>query len=125
MKSNVMEEVRRIFKPEFLNRVDDIVMFNSLEKDDLFKIIDIELRGFIKRVSDLGYELTITDEAKNFIVEKGYDRQYGARPLKRAIQQYIEDDLAEMMLRAELENSRKLKFDVDKENDKLKCIVGE
>ena len=100
-------------------------MFNSLEKDDLFKIIDIELRGFIKRVSDLGYELTITDEAKNFIVEKGYDRQYGARPLKRAIQQYIEDDLAEMMLRAELENSRKLKFDVDKENDKLKCIVGE
>ena len=124
-RSVIQKALNKAFAPEFLNRVDDIVMFNSLEKDDLFKIIDIELRGFIKRVSDLGYELTITDEAKNFIVEKGYDRQYGARPLKRAIQQYIEDDLAEMMLRAELENSRKLKFDVDKENDKLKCIVGE
>ncbi len=124
-RSVIQKALNKAFAPEFLNRVDDIVMFNSLEKDDLFKIIDIELRGFIKRVSDLGYELTITDEAKNFIVEKGYDRQYGARPLKRAIQQYIEDDLAEMMLRAELENSRKLKFDVDKENDKLKCVVGE
>ena len=124
-RSVIQKALNKAFAPEFLNRVDYIVMFNSLEKDDLFKIIDIELRGFIKRVSDLGYELTITDEAKNFIVEKGYDRQYGARPLKRAIQQYIEDDLAEMMLRAELENSRKLKFDVDKENDKLKCIVGE
>lgn len=124
-RSVIQKALNKAFAPEFLNRVDDIVMFNSLEKDDLFKIIDIELRGFIKRVSDLGYELTITNEAKNFIVEKGYDRQYGARPLKRAIQQYIEDDLAEMMLRAELENSRKLKFDVDKENDKLKCIVGE
>lgn len=124
-RSVIQKALNKAFAPEFLNRVDDIVMFNSLEKEDLFKIIDIELRGFMKRVAELGYELTITDEAKNFIVEKGFDRQYGARPLKRAIQQYIEDDLAEMMLRAELQNSRKLKFDVDKENDKLKCTVGE
>ena len=124
-RSVILKALNKAFAPEFLNRVDDIVMFNSLEKEDLFKIIDIELRGFMKRVAELGYELTITDEAKNFIVEKGFDRQYGARPLKRAIQQYIEDDLAEMMLRAELQNSRKLKFDVDKENDKLKCTVGE
>lgn len=124
-RSVIQKALNKAFAPEFLNRVDDIMMFNSLEKEDLFKIIDIELRGFMKRVAELGYELTITDEAKNFIVEKGFDRQYGARPLKRAIQQYIEDDLAEMMLRAELQNSRKLKFDVDKENDKLKCTVGE
>lgn len=119
----IQKALNKTFSPEFLNRVDDIVMFNSLDKPALFKIIDIELAGFFKRVKDLGFELEITEDAKNFIVDKGFDKQFGARPLKRAIQQYLEDDLAEMILKAEVESGSRIKVDYDKDAGKIKCSV--
>ncbi|MDE6653088.1 MAG: ATP-dependent Clp protease ATP-binding subunit, partial [Muribaculaceae bacterium] len=93
--SVLQKALNKAFSPEFLNRIDDIIMFDALDKESIFKIIDIELAGFYKRVADLGYVITISDEAKTFIAEKGYDSQFGARPLKRAIQKYLEDELAE------------------------------
>ena len=101
MKNTVMDEVRRIFKPEFLNRVDDIVTFGSLNHDCILKIVDIELASFYKRVEENGLKLHITDAAKNLVADLGFDIQYGARPLKRAIQSEIEDPLSEMLLREE------------------------
>ena len=94
----ISKALNRAFSPEFLNRVDDIIMFDQLEKDDIFKIIDIELKDFFSRIEKLGYRLNLSEEAKNFIAEKGYDKNFGARPLKRSIQKYLEDELAELML---------------------------
>ncbi|MDE6309951.1 MAG: ATP-dependent Clp protease ATP-binding subunit, partial [Muribaculaceae bacterium] len=99
----LQKALNKAFAPEFLNRIDDIIMFDSLDKEAIFKIIDIELAGFYKRISQLGYKLVIDESAKNFIAEKGYDQQYGARPLKRAIQKYLEDELAEMIINADIE----------------------
>ena len=96
--SVLQKALNKAFSPEFLNRIDDIIMFDSLSREAIFKIIDIELAGFYRRLETLGYKLTITEEAKNFIADKGYDRQYGARPLKRAIQKYLEDELAELII---------------------------
>ena len=96
----LQKALNRAFAPEFLNRIDDIVMFSPLDKEAIFKIIEIELAGFRKRVSDLGYRLTLTDEARDFVAEKGYDSNFGARPLKRAIQKYLEDVLAELIIDA-------------------------
>lgn len=90
--------LNKAFAPEFLNRIDDIIMFDALSKEAIFKIIDVELKGFYKRCAELGIDLIITEAAKNFIAEKGYDAQFGARPLKRAIQKYLEDPLAEIIL---------------------------
>ncbi|MCM1021558.1 MAG: ATP-dependent Clp protease ATP-binding subunit [Muribaculum sp.] len=119
----IQKALNKAFSPEFLNRVDDIIMFESLSKDAIFKIIDLELNGFYNRVSSLGYTLTITDEAKNFIAEKGYDAQYGARPLKRAIQKYLEDELAEMIINAQVESGNEIFVDFDKENNKISMQV--
>ncbi len=94
----IRKALNKAFAPEFLNRIDDIVMFESLSRDAIFKIIDIELAGFYKRVAQLGYILTLTDEARDFVADKGYDSQFGARPLKRAIQKYLEDSLAELII---------------------------
>ncbi|MBQ1184691.1 MAG: ATP-dependent Clp protease ATP-binding subunit, partial [Muribaculaceae bacterium] len=94
----ISKALNRVFSPEFLNRVDDIIMFDQLDKEAITQIIDIELKSFFARIEQLGFTLRLSDEAKNFIAEKGYDRQYGARPLKRAIQKYLEDELAELML---------------------------
>jgi len=99
----LQKALNKAFSPEFLNRIDDIIMFDPLSKEAIFKIIDIELSGFYKRVKELGYTLTLTDDAKNFIAEKGYDAQFGARPLKRAIQKYLEDNLAELIIDSAIE----------------------
>ena len=115
----IQKALNRAFSPEFLNRIDDIVMFDQLDKESIFKIIDLELSGFYKRVETLGYHLTITDDAKNFIAEKGYDIQFGARPLKRAIQKYLEDKLAEMIIRATVQEGDTIVVDFDKENQKI------
>ena len=101
-----------------MNRIDDIIMFNPLTKEDIYKIIDIELKSLFKRVNDLGLVITISKEAKDFIIEKGYDPQYGARPLKRAIQKYLEDELAEVIIKGVAEGTE-LDVGYDKENDKL------
>ncbi len=98
-KGIVENALKKAFAPEFLNRIDDVIMFNSLEKQDIHKIIDIELAKLYGRLVALGYNVQLTEEAKNFIEEKGYDVQYGARPLKRAIQKYVEEPLAEEIIK--------------------------
>jgi negative regulator of genetic competence len=97
-QSVIRKALNKAFSPEFLNRIDDIITFDSLDRDAIFKIIDIELAGFRQRLEQMGYTLNITEEAKNFIADKGYDAQYGARPLKRSIQKYLEDPLAELII---------------------------
>ncbi len=103
--SVISKALNRAFSPEFLNRVDDIIMFDQLDREAIFKIIDIELRGFYGRIEQLGFKLNLTPEAKDFIADKGYDKNFGARPLKRAIQKYLEDDLAELLLRLNTEGT--------------------
>jgi len=111
--------LKRAFAPEFLNRVDDVVVFNSLGKEEIFKIIDIELKSLFGRVHNLGYEVKLTDRAKEFIADKGFDSNFGARPLKRAIQKYLEDPIAEEILKGEIHEGDILEIDYDKENDQI------
>jgi len=107
--------LKRAFAPEFLNRVDDVVVFNSLGKEEIFKIIDIELKALFGRVHNLGYEIALTENAKDYIAEKGFDSNFGARPLKRAIQKYLEDPIAEEILKGELTDGDVLEIDYNKE----------
>ena len=115
--------LKRAFAPEFLNRVDDVVVFNSLSKEDIFKIIDIELKALFGRIQGLGYEIKLTDAAKEFIAEKGYDSNFGARPLKRAIQKHLEDPIAEEILKGELAEGDTMEVDYDKEKDEIRIIA--
>ncbi len=101
-KSILQKALQKTFAPEFLNRIDDVIMFNSLCKEDINKIIDLELKGLYSRVNSLGFQLKITSAAKDFIAERGFDANFGARPLKRAIQKYLEDPMAEILIRANL-----------------------
>ena len=117
--SVIQKALNKAFSPEFLNRIDDIIMFEQLDRDAIFRIIDIELAGFYKRVADLGYKLTLTEAAKNFVADKGYDAQYGARPLKRAIQKYLEDDLAELIISAVAVVGDEIVIDYDAEQQKI------
>ncbi|MCB0694559.1 MAG: ATP-dependent Clp protease ATP-binding subunit, partial [Saprospiraceae bacterium] len=97
-KSVIQHALKRTFSPEFLNRIDDVIVFNALGQEEIFKIIDITLGQLLHRMSGMGFSLELTPEAKKFVAEKGYDPQFGARPLHRAIQKYIEDPLAEQIL---------------------------
>ncbi len=119
----IQKALNRAFSPEFLNRVDDIIMFDQLDKESLFKIIDIELQGFNKRIEQLGYKLVITPEAKSFLADKGYDVQYGARPLKRAIQKYLEDEMAEIIIRTAIGEGDTIVVEYDNNDDKLDIKV--
>ncbi|MEO7174149.1 MAG: ATP-dependent Clp protease ATP-binding subunit, partial [Saprospiraceae bacterium] len=94
----IQNALKRTFSPEFLNRIDDVVIFNALGQDEIFKIIDISLKDLFNRLLTMGYTLSLTEEAKKLVAEKGFDPQFGARPLHRAIQKYIEDPLAEFIL---------------------------
>jgi ATP-dependent Clp protease ATP-binding subunit ClpC len=98
----IEDAMKKAFSPEFLNRIDDVIIFNNLERDDIHKIIGIELRELFRRINEMGYNIDITEAAKDIIQEKGWDANYGARPLKRAIQKYIEDELAEEILNSTL-----------------------
>ena len=111
--------LKRAFAPEFLNRVDDVVVFNTLGKDEIFKIIDIELKSLFGRVHNLGYEVKLTERAKDFIADKGFDINFGARPLKRAIQKYLEDPIAEEILKGEINDGDTLEIDYNKEDDQI------
>jgi ATP-dependent Clp protease ATP-binding subunit ClpC len=102
-KSIIEAALKKAFAPEFLNRIDDVILFNSLSKEDIFKIIDIELKGLYARVKELGYILKLTPAAKSYIAEKGFDPKFGARPLKRALQKYVEDVMAETIIKAEIQ----------------------
>ena len=121
--SVITKALNQHFAPEFLNRIDDIIMFDSLEKESIFKIIDLELQSFYKRVEELGFILEITTEAKDFLAEKGYDKQYGARPLKRAIQTHIEDSLAEILLRGEAKTGDTILIDFSHTNNEITTSV--
>jgi len=118
-KAVIEKALKRTFSPEFLNRIDDIVIFNSLTKDHIFEIIDILMKGVMKRLTNLGFSLELTADAKSFIADKGYDQQFGARPLHRAIQKYLEDPLAEEILNMNVKAGDVLQADLDKENGKL------
>ena len=122
-KSVIENALKKSFAPEFLNRIDDVVVFNALEKEDINKIIDIELEKLLTRIKGLGYILTITDSAKDYIADKGFDKQYGARPLKRAIQKYVEDALAEEIVASNLQDGDNIKIDLDKKTEELKISI--
>ena len=118
-RSIIQNALKKAFAPEFLNRIDDVMVFNPLEREDINKIIDIELAHLIKRIKDLGYKLKLSKKAKNYIAEKGFDKDYGARPLKRAIQKYIEDALAEEIINAQLHEGDTIIMDFDAKLDEL------
>ena len=118
-RSVIQKALNKAFAPEFLNRVDDIIMFDQLDKEAIHKIIDIELQGLYKRVASLGYSLELTDAAKDFVATKGYDIQFGARPLKRAIQKYLEDEMAEMIIRASVGEGDTIVVDFDKDKQEI------
>ena len=124
-KSVIEKELKKTFSPEFLNRIDDIVVFNNLDKKDIRKIVDIELVYLIKRINQLGYEIEISETAKNFISEKGFDSKYGARPLNRAIQKYLEDLLAENVVNNSIKEGDKVFIDKNKGDDFLNLKINQ
>ncbi|UKN02304.1 ATP-dependent Clp protease ATP-binding subunit [Paracrocinitomix mangrovi] len=119
----IQNALKKAFSPEFLNRIDDMIVFNSLKKEDIDKIIEIELKELYGRIHELGYEMKITKAAKDFISDKGYDEKFGARPLKRAIQKYIEDPLAEEIINASLVEGDTITIDLDKKNESIKIKI--
>jgi len=122
-KSIIEGSLKKTFAPEFLNRIDDVVLFNTLTKEDIHKIIDIELKKLFVRIKDIGFTPKITDSAKDFIAEKGFDTAYGARPLKRAIQKYVEDVLAEEIISKNISEGDKLLVDFDKKKEIIKIKI--
>jgi ATP-dependent Clp protease ATP-binding subunit ClpC len=118
-KAIIEKALKRTFSPEFLNRIDDVVIFNSLNKENIFEIIDILMKGVMVRLSNLGFSLELSAEAKAFIADKGYDSQFGARPLHRAIQKYLEDPLAEEILNSTIKSGDIVIAELDKEAGKI------
>ena len=123
-RSVIENALKKAFAPEFLNRIDDVVVFNNLEKEDIDRIIDIELAKLLERISELGYTLKLSKKAKRFIADKGFDKQYGARPLKRAIQKYIEDALAEEIIKSNVHEGDTITLDVGKDDSKLDVKIS-
>jgi len=122
-KTVIQNALRKAFSPEFLNRIDDMIIFHSLTRENIHKIIDLELVKLFDRIEVLGYHASMTEKAKDFIVDKGYDEKFGARPLKRAIQKFIEDPLAEEIIKANLQQGDSIVLDVDADNSKLSLAV--
>ncbi|MFD1002089.1 ATP-dependent Clp protease ATP-binding subunit [Ohtaekwangia kribbensis] len=123
MKLTIQNALKRAFSPEFLNRLDDVIVFNSLQREHIHKIIDITLRKLFDRIIQIGYNVELTDKAKDFLAEKGYDHQFGARPLNRAIQKYLEDPVAEEILKGEVEEGGTILADHDGKADALTIKV--
>ena len=122
-KAVIEKALKRTFSPEFLNRIDDVVVFNSLSKENIFEIIDIVMQGVIKRLTNLGLAMELTPEAKSFIADKGYDSQFGARPLHRAIQKYLEDPLAEEILNMNVKNGDVMVAEMDETGEKIRFVL--
>jgi len=122
-QSVIENALKKSFAPEFLNRIDDVIIFDSLEREDIHKIIDIELTHLFTRIKAMGYEPCITERAKDYILEKGWDEQFGARPLKRAIQKYVEDILAEEIILTKLVQGDSVTIDFDPEIKDMKIII--
>jgi ATP-dependent Clp protease ATP-binding subunit ClpC len=122
-KAVIEKSLKRTFSPEFLNRIDDVVIFNQLSQENIFSIIDILMKGVKKRLTNLGLELELSEEAKKFIAEKGYDAQFGARPLHRAIQKYLEDPLAEEILNMNIKNGDTLVAEFNQETSQISFTI--
>lgn len=123
-KQVIESALKKFFSPEFLNRVDDVIVFNSLEKPEIIKILDIQIVKMLKRIEDLGYTVKLSDEAKEFIADHGFDSKFGARPLQRAMQKYLEDPLAEEILKGDIVEGTTVSVELDKENNTLKVITN-
>ena len=123
MKATIQSALKRAFSPEFLNRLDDVIVFNSLQREHIHKIIDLSLKKLFDRIIQIGYNVELTDKAKDFLAEKGYDHQFGARPLNRAIQKYLEDPVAEEILKGEVEEGGTLLADYEGKGDLLTIKV--
>jgi ATP-dependent Clp protease ATP-binding subunit ClpC len=123
MKSTIQNALKRAFSPEFLNRLDDVIVFNSLQREHIHKIIDLSLKKLFDRITQIGYNVELTDKAKDFLAEKGYDHQFGARPLNRAIQKYLEDPVAEEILKGEVEEGGTIQADYEGKGDFLTVKV--
>jgi ATP-dependent Clp protease ATP-binding subunit ClpC len=124
-KGVIQNALKKSFAPEFLNRIDDVVIFNSLSKDDILLIIDIELDKLFKRINSLGFKIELTKKAKIFVADKGYDEKYGARPLNRAIQKHIEDPLAEEIIQKNVKEGDLIKIDLNSKSDKITVSIVE
>jgi ATP-dependent Clp protease ATP-binding subunit ClpC len=122
-KAVIQNALRKAFSPEFLNRIDDMILFKSLQRDDIHKIIDLELSKLYGRINNLGYQIEISDKAKDFIVDRGYDEKFGARPLKRAIQKYVEDPLAEEIIKSSLQEGDKILIDFKEGAEELTVSI--
>jgi len=118
-KNVIQTALKRTFSPEFLNRIDDVVIFNSLDQEHIFKIIDISLKDLYTRIENMGFTLTLSEGSKKFVAEKGYDPQFGARPLNRAIQKYVEDAIADYILNNNPAEGTELKAVLNKNKDGL------
>jgi ATP-dependent Clp protease ATP-binding subunit ClpC len=122
-RSIVQKALSKQFSPEFLNRLDEIITFDQLDLAAIKRIVDVELRGLLKRIDEMGYKMQLSDDAKAFVAERGYDVQFGARPLKRAIQNYIEDGIAELVVNGEIELGSTIMIDKEEGKDELKFNV--
>ena len=123
-RATIESALKKAFAPEFLNRIDDIVIFNALEQADIRRIIDLELSKLYARIEKLGYKIELTDEAKDFIAEKGWDKDFGARPLKRAVQKYIEDLIAEMLVNKQIKEKETIVLKVNETQDGLEKLAA-
>lgn len=122
MKNTIEDAVKRVFNPEFLNRIDDTIIFHALERESIMKIIDIQMRDLVKRMHSMNITIQLTKATKEFLVDKGYDPVFGARPLRRAIQKYVEDPLAEEILKGKFRDGSKVKIKVSKKTEELKFV---
>ena len=123
MREGILDEAKRVFRPEFLNRLDDVIVFRSLTKPDLIEILELEINKVLERVKHRNLELHLDDQAKDFLVEKGHDPAYGARPMRRAVERYLEDPLAEELLKESLHPGEPIQVTLDPDTkDRLKFV---
>jgi ATP-dependent Clp protease ATP-binding subunit ClpC len=125
MKNTIEDAVKRVFNPEFLNRIDDTIIFHQLTKEDITKIIDIQVKDLFKRMSTINITIELSKQAKEFLAEKGYDQLYGARPLRRALQKYVEDPVAEEILKHRFSEGSVIKVKLNKKKDELSFSAGD
>lgn len=124
MKTKIEDAVKRVFNQEFINRIDDIIVFHSLQKKDILRIIDIEMKDLLKRMKSRNIDIQLTKGAREFLADKGFDPQFGARPLNRAIQRYIEDPIAEELMKGKFGDNSIIKATASKKKDGLTFKEG-
>ena len=125
MRDKVLEEVKKTFNPEFINRVDEIIVFKNLTHEELLEIVEMRANEVVERLREKGIELRLTDEAKQFLVQVGYDPSYGARPIRRAVQQYIEDPLSEEVLKGSFPEGSVVEVRKDEQQERLTFVKAE